>query len=92
MQGRPVDVVVIEGDACHLCEDARGVLESRAEELNLSVAYMSAASEAGRRLIEQHRPPMFPMVIVEGELLGWGRLSRRKLERRVRALRATVAA
>ena len=92
MEGRSIDVVVIEGDACHLCEDARAVLESRAGELNLSVRYLSARSDAGRRLIERHRAPMLPVVFVEGELLGWGRLSRKKLERRVRALRPTVAA
>ena len=86
-----VDVLVVEADACHLCDDAKRVLAERADHLGLHVRTMSARSPEGQELVATHRASMLPLVFVDGKLLGWGRLSRRKLERRAAAAHAKAA-
>ena len=86
-----VDVLVVETEACHLCDDAKRVLAERADDLGLHVRSLSAQSPEGQHLVAEHRAPMMPLVFVDGELLGWGRLSRRKLERRAAAARTKAA-
>ena len=82
----PIDVVLVEAPACHLCHDASQTLDDAARSYRLTVRRVDIASPAGRAIIRQHRAPMPPVVIVDGELLGWGRLSRGKLRRRLEAL------
>ena len=88
MSGARIDVLIVETDACHLCDDAKRVLTERADDLGLHVRTVSARSSEGQRLVAEHRAPMMPLVFVDGELLGWGRLSRRKLDRRAAAAAA----
>lgn len=88
---RPVEVVLVEAPACHLCEDAARTLDELAREVPLSVRRVDIASAEGRAIVRHHRAPMPPVVIVDGELLGWGRLSRGKLQRRLDELTASGA-
>ncbi len=43
-------------------------------------------SQEGRELLGRTRAQLLPIVLVDGELLGWGRLSRGKLAARLAAL------
>lgn len=75
-----VDVLVVTAPGCHFCEDAIGVLGELAKVTPLSVRTVHLASEEGRRLVVRHRVPFPPIVLVDGEYFGYGRISRRKLE------------
>lgn len=74
--------------ACHLCDDAHEELARRAAlgELTLQVAALDSAE--GRALLAAHRPAMFPLVLIDGRVLGHGRLSRRRLDAALRARKA----
>jgi hypothetical protein len=78
-----IDVVVVEAPACHLCGDALRTLEQVGANYPLSVRRVDVASTEGRAIVRRFRAPMPPVVTVDGELLGWGRLSRGKLRRRL---------
>jgi len=54
----------------------------------MTVRVLSIDREPGRALMEQHRAPMSPLVLLDGQYFSSGRLPRRKLERRLaKALR-----
>ena len=77
----PHDVLVVSAPACHLCADAETALHDLAHEYPLCVRTVAAHSEEGRRVIAEHRPGMFPVVLVDGVLFSVGRLPRGKLRR-----------
>ena len=85
-----IEVVLVEAPVCHLCHDASEVLHDAARSYRLTVRRVDIASPEGRAIIRQHRAPMPPVVVVDGELLGWGRLSRGKLRRRLEGLSASA--
>lgn len=79
----PIEVVLVEAAACHLCDDAATGLEEAATEYPLSVRRVDITSPEGRAVVRAHRAPMPPVVVVDGRLLGWGRLSRGRLRQRL---------
>ncbi len=81
-----IDVVLVESEACHLCEDAVSALETVAPDHHLRLRRVDLASDEGRAIMRAHRAPMPPIVLIGGELFGWGRLSRGKLRRRLEEL------
>ncbi|MBI4932926.1 MAG: glutaredoxin family protein [Actinobacteria bacterium] len=81
-----IEVILVEADACHLCEDAKSALEAMAAEHRLQLRRVDLSSVEGRAIMRSTRAPMPPIVIIDGELLGWGRLSRGKLRRRLEQL------
>ena len=89
--GVPVVVTLVEAPACHLCEHAKSALAVLAQSFPMTVRVLSIGDEAGRALMEQHRAPMSPLVLLDGQYFSAGRLPRRKLERRLaKALSETV--
>ena len=81
--GVPVEVTVVEAPACHLCEDAKSTLAVLAQSHAMTVHVVSIDGEPGRTLMQQHRAPMSPLVLLDGAYFSSGRLPRRKLERRL---------
>ena len=79
----PVVVTVVEAPACHLCEDAKAGLAELARSYPLIVNVISMTDEPGRSLMQQHRAPMSPLVLLDGVYFSSGRLPRRKLEKRL---------
>ena len=79
----PVVVTVVEAPACHLCEDAKSALAVLAQSYPMTVRVVSIGDEAGRALMQEHRAPMSPLVLLDGEYFSSGRLPRRKLEKRL---------
>ena len=67
--------------ACHLGADAEAALYHLAGQYPLRVRTVGAATQEGRRVVAEHRPGMFPVVLVDGELFSVGRLPRGKLRR-----------
>jgi glutaredoxin-like protein DUF836 len=84
--GHIVDVVLVESEACHLCEDAASAIAAVVPQHQLRMRRVDLASDEGRAIMRAHRAPMPPIVLIGGELLGWGRLSRAKLRRRLEEL------
>lgn len=81
--GIPVVVTLVEAPACHLCEDAKSALAVLARSYPLTVHVVSIGEEPGRKLMQQHRAPMSPLVLLDGQYFSSGRLPRRKLEKRL---------
>jgi len=82
----PVVVTLVEAPACHLCEDAKSALAVLGQAYPMTVHVVSIGEESGRTLMQQHRAPMSPLVLLDGQYFSSGRLPRRKLERRLAKL------
>jgi hypothetical protein len=83
----PVVVTLVEAPACHLCNDAKSALTVLAQSYPMTVHVVSIDDEPGRALMSQHRAPMSPLVLLDGQYFSSGRLPRRKLERRLKEAR-----
>ena len=81
--GVPVVVTVVEAPACHLCEDAKAALAVLAGSYPLRINVVSITEQAGLALMQEHRAPMSPLVLLDGVYFSSGRLPRRKLEKRL---------
>ena len=81
----PPDVLVVSAPACHLCADAEAALAELARAGSLTMRSVEASSEEGRRVVAEHRPGMFPVVLVDGTLFSVGRLPRGKLRKLLEA-------
>jgi Glutaredoxin-like domain (DUF836) len=79
----PVVVTVVEAPACHLCEDAKSALAVLAGSYPLRINVVSITEAAGLALMQAHRAPMSPLVLLDGVYFSSGRLPRRKLEKRL---------
>lgn len=84
----PILITLVTAPGCHYCEDAQRMLESLRERFSLSIDLVPLASETGRSLVVEHRVPFPPLLLIDGSFFGHGRLSQRKLERRLGELRA----
>ena len=89
--GVPVVVTVVEAPACHLCEDAKSALAVLAQSYPLRVNVVSISDERGRVLMQSHRAPMSPLVLLDGVYFSSGRLPRRKLEKRLAKAQSGVS-
>lgn len=74
-----ITVTVVHAPACHFCDDAEQALTRLAETYPIIIDRVDIHSERGRRLLARHRPAMNPLVLVDGEFFGFGRLSRGRL-------------
>ena len=77
----PVKVIVVHARACHLCDDAVGVLTELSGARPLDVRIVELESAEGASLVAVHRPAMNPLVLVDGAYFSAGRLPRKKLVR-----------
>ncbi|HEX6338585.1 MAG TPA: hypothetical protein VFZ85_16640 [Jiangellaceae bacterium] len=75
------DVVYVTTDRCHFCERGRAVLADLADRYPLRIREVELASPEGITVASRWRVPYPPVVIVDGELAGYGRLSERGLDR-----------
>ncbi|WP_121258982.1 glutaredoxin [Nocardioides ferulae] len=86
----PVQITVVESEACHFCADAHEALAALAVRYPMSVESVDVRDEAGRALMALHRAPMSPLVLVDGTYFSSGRLPRRKLEKLLSARNAAT--
>jgi hypothetical protein len=78
-------VTLITAADCHLCEHARNVLGSLAEETPLVISEVSWESDPGRMLVSRDGVAFPPAVYLDGVLAGYGRISERALRKRLAA-------
>lgn len=83
MTTEPARVTLVQSEGCHLCEDARGVLDTLASDGHIRLQVVDARSADGLALVTRHRPTMFPLLLVGDEPFSHGRLPRRKLAKRL---------
>lgn len=76
---RGLDITVVESEGCHFCADARQVLNDFSTSYPLRISTVPMTSDPGRALVQEHRPALSPLVLVDGEFFSQGRLPRRKL-------------
>lgn len=76
---REVDLLTTSG--CHFCVHARDVLERLSAEFPIRVREVDLESVEGAAALRRWRVPFPPIVLVDGELFGYGRISERKLRR-----------
>ncbi len=74
-------VILVTAPSCHLCEDARSTLTERAQRGVLQLTVVEMESQQGQELISRHRPPLFPLVLLDDQIVCCGRLSRGRLDR-----------
>ncbi|MEX1126683.1 MAG: glutaredoxin [Acidimicrobiia bacterium] len=77
---RTIHAVVVTSPGCHFCDDALRLLDELAETRPLQIETVPLSSEQGRSLLVRHRVPFPPILMIDGEFFGYGRISRRKLE------------
>lgn len=74
-------VVYVTAERCHFCERGRKVLADLGERYPLRIREVDLAAPEGRAAAARWRVPYPPIVLVDGDLAGYGRLSARGLER-----------
>ena len=75
------DVVYVTTDRCHFCERGRAVLADLADRHPLRIREVELASPEGFTIASRWQVPYPPIVLVDEELAGYGRLSERSLDR-----------
>lgn len=78
-----IQIVLVTAPGCHFCEDAKEMLDTLGETFPLSVETIPMSTDAGRDLVVEHRVPFPPILMVDGRFFGFGRISRRRLEKRL---------
>ena len=72
--------MLVTSPGCHFCDDASTLLGELAASYPLRVETVPLSSDYGRSLLVRHRVPFPPILMIDGEFFGYGRMSRRKLE------------
>lgn len=86
----PTRITLVHSPACHFCDDARAALVELGADFRLAVELIDAGDPSGRTLVDTHRAPMYPLVLVDGAFFSFGRLPRKKL-RKLLEHRAAIA-
>ena len=78
-----------DDDRRYLVERGIGITNlvprATAKASELTAAELREGGGRLRRLVAEHRPGMFPLVLLDGRPLGHGRLSRRRLDAALRS-------
>lgn len=77
----PADVTLVESPACHFCADAEDVIVELSGEFDLHVRRVPTQSVEGMELMQEFGAAMSPLVLLDGEYVTAGRLSRGKVRK-----------
>jgi hypothetical protein len=75
----PIRVRLVTAHDCHLCDHARSVLGRLQAELPLAIEEVPLASPEGRALAARHGILFPPGLLLDGDFVGFGRISERRL-------------
>jgi glutaredoxin len=81
-------ITLLTQEDCAYCQHARKVLAAVSGDHPLEVTEISLGSEQGRALAVQAGVQFAPGLLVDGRLLGYGRISERRLRRTLQRLAA----
>lgn len=74
-------ILILTAEDCHFCEQGKEILDKLAHDFPLEVEELSLQSERGRNLAEQFGVMFAPGLFLDGEFVGFGRVSERKLRK-----------
>jgi glutaredoxin len=77
----PVKITLLTAPDCHLCDQAKSVLERVSRDTELSIETISMETDLGRQLMIDQQLAFPPGLLIEGEAFSFGRLSERRLRR-----------
>ena len=77
--GPPIPVVYVTAPRCGFCERGQAVLAELGEQFPLQVREIMLDSREGRELAARWRVPYPPLVLIDGRLAAYGRLSTKRL-------------
>ena len=80
---RPVQITLLTQPSCGLCAQAKQVLDTLARDYPLTVTELDLTTPDGQALAAQAGVVFAPGVLVDGEPFSFGRLSERKLRRKL---------
>ncbi len=86
--GRPhqIQVTVVTSPGCHFCREADLLLDNLKERYPLRVETIDLTSPEGSAIARRFRVPFPPVLLIDGEYHGHGRISERKLTRALNRL------
>lgn len=76
-------VTLITSPGCHYCAQAREVLDRVGADIALEVSEIDMTSPEGAAAQKRWRAPFPPLLLLDGEMFGYGRISERKLRNRL---------
>ena len=84
----PADLSYLTTPDCHLCAHGREIVHALVTDLGLSVEEIPWADERAAALITRDGVPFPPALYAGDRLLGFGRLSERRLRRSLEVVSA----
>ncbi len=83
--GDAIWITLVTSDGCHFCHDAEDLLAGLARRFSLHIERIDLAGPEGADLARRLRVPFPPVLLIDGEYFGHGRISDRKLTRALEA-------
>jgi hypothetical protein len=70
---------LVAAPRCHFCDDAAELLEDLGARYLLTIREVALESDEGTAIAARFRVPFPPVLLINGDYFGHGRVSRRKL-------------
>jgi hypothetical protein len=83
-------ITIVTTPVCHYREEVRQTLDTLARDYPFDVREVPLDSAEGHALVNEHRPAIMPLVLVDDVYLSEGPLARRSLEGLLLARRETA--
>lgn len=77
----PPEIVLVTSTGCHMCEMAKDTIAAVGVDFPVEVRMVDMTSPEGEELARAHRMPFPPLVLIDGQVHGYGRLSEKKFRR-----------
>ena len=77
----PIEVMLVTSAGCHFCREADQLLEKLRHRFPLRVERIDLTDSKGAAVARRFRVPFPPVLLIDGEYHGHGRISERKLTR-----------
>lgn len=77
------EIELLTTPGCHFCTHARELLGKLGAEFPIRVREVGLESVEGVAALQRWRVPFPPIVLLDGQLFGYGRLSERRLRQRL---------
>ena len=76
-----ISITLLTAPSCHLCDDAKGVLDRVAADFAFTIEVVPTTTDRGQKLMIEHRVAFPPGVLINDKPFSYGRLSERRLRR-----------
>jgi hypothetical protein len=78
--------LLVTTQRCHFCRDAWELLSDLSSRYPITVRSVDLSSTEGTEIATRYRVPFPPVLLLDGEYFGHGRISRKKLTRTLDAI------